>query len=161
MQWFSKEGLQAWREKMPDDVLECIAPIDDEGQAAADFIAQFLGGLNSPEDFLKVIEDHQQKFIDMGRSRRIRFLAWCSAKFYSHKETRLRLINAITETGSGDEGDDTDSQAVGIMFLEDIKAFAEAIGPRAALLIVDENTLSTVAGVGLDVASDLEMRGGR
>lgn len=161
MQWLSKEALEAWRATLPDDVLTCVETIDDSGQDAADFIAKFLPDLKEVDDFIGMISANREKFMEMGRARRIRFLAWCTAKFHSDKDERLRLISKITETGSSEEGSSSGSQNVGVLFLEDIKAFAEAMGPRAAALIVDENTLSTVAGVGLELASDMEMRGGR
>lgn len=161
MQWFTKESLLAWRASLPDDVLECVEPIDDQGQAAADFIAKLLGELETPDDYVALVREHNEKFKEMGRPRRIRFLAWCTAKFYRDKEERKRLIAKMTESVSGEDEGGSSTGDVGILLLEDIKAFAKAIGPRAANLIVDENTLSTVAGVGMELASDLEMRGGR
>jgi hypothetical protein len=161
MQLLSKEALEAWRATLPDDVLTCIDAIDDSGQDAADFISKFLPDLKNLDDFSGLVSANREKFMEMGRARRIRFLAWCTAKFHSDKDERLRLISKITETGSSEEEGGSGAQNVGILFLEDIKAFAAAMGPRAAALIVDENTLSTVAGVGLEMASDMEMRGGR
>ncbi|TLX16901.1 hypothetical protein [Rhizobium sp. MHM7A] len=161
MQLLSKEALEAWRATLPDDVLTCIETIDDSGQEAADFISKFLPDLKNSDDFSGLVSANREKFMEMGRARRIRFLAWCAAKFHSDKDERLRLISKITETGSSEEGSGSGNQSVGILFLEDIKAFAAAMGPRAAALIVDENTLSTVAGVGLEMASDMELRGGR
>jgi hypothetical protein len=167
MQWFTKEALEAWRATLPDDVLTCVDSIDDSGQDAADFISKLLPDLVLPErkaadEFSTLILTHREKFMEMGRPRRIRFLAWCTAQFYrdKDKDERLRLISKITETGSDEAESGSGTQGVGILFLEDIKAFAAALGPRAAALIVDENTLSTVAGVGLEMASDMELRGG-
>lgn len=161
MQWFSKEALEAWRSALPDDVLTCVDAIDESGQESADFIVKLLPELKTSDDFSGLVSAHREKFIKMGRPRRIRFLAWCSAQFYRNKDERLKLISKITETGSGEAESSSGTQSVGILFLEDIKAFAEAMGPRAAALIVDENTLSTVAGVGLEMASDLKLSGGR
>jgi len=161
MQFLSKEALEAWRAILPDDVLTCIEEIDDSGQEAADYISKFLPDVKESDEFFTLVATHREKFIEMGRVRRIRFLAWCSAQLYRNKEERQKVISKITEIGSGEEESGSGAQGVGILFLEDIKAFAAAMGPRAAALIVDENTLSTVAGVGFEMASDLELGGGR
>lgn len=162
MQFLSKENLVQWKEKLPDDVLTCLDEIKDEGQAAADELSASFGKLTTPDDFLEFVTANQDKFIEIGRTRRIRFLAWCTARLYSDKIGREKLFSALTESGSDDsDGEGGGRKKIAPVFLADIQAFAEAIGPRAAALIVDENTLSTIAGVGFEIASDLEMRGGK
>lgn len=161
MQFLSKENLLQWKEKLPDDVLRCLDEITDEGQQAADELSASFASLQTTDDFFDFINSNQEKFIEIGRTRRLRFLAWCTARFYSDKIGREKLISAITEGGSDDGEGQAGRGKVAPYFLQDIKAFAEAIGPRAAGFIVDENTLSTIAGVGFEIASDLDMRGGR
>ncbi len=161
MRWFTKEGLLAWRQQIPDDIVVCIEEITDEGQEAADFIAKMLPAIEKPDDFLNLVKDNQEKFIEMGRARRLRFLAWCTARLYRETIEREKLIVAITNLEKEGDGESSSGNA-GPYFLEDIKAFAEAIGPRAAALIVDENTLKTISGVGFEIANEIELtRGGR
>lgn len=160
MSWFTKEALVAWRNNIPDDIVVCIDDITDEGQAAADFIAKLLPNIKTSDDYVSVVRDNQEKFIEMGRARRLRFLAWCNARLYREKENRIKVNIALTEVGSGDEEGSAGNGGAGPYFLEDIKAFAEAIGPRAAAIIVDENTLKTIAGVGMQMENDRKMNGG-
>jgi hypothetical protein len=162
MEFLSKENIAQWKSKLPDDVLACLDDSIEEGDAECAGIVTSLYNLNTADDIASYVLGNQDKFIAIGRTRRIRFLAWCTRRFHSEKEERQKLISAITESGSDDEGGDTGGrEKVAPVFLSDIQAFAAAISTRAAGLIVDESTLSTIAGVGFEIASDLEMRGGR
>lgn len=161
MRWFTKEGLVAWRSKIPDDILICVDDITDEGQDAADFIAKLLPNAQTPDDYLEIVKNNQDKFIEMGRARRLRFLAWCNARLYRDKAERIKLNIAFTQLDKTEDGSGTGTGSAGPYFLEDIKAFAEAIAPRAAALIVDEDTLKTISGVGIELENNRKMNGGR
>jgi hypothetical protein len=160
MQFLSKENITQWKEKLPDDVLACLDDSLDEGEGEAAEIIAAMQNLKTADEFAEYILGNQDKFIVIGRTRRIRFLAWCTRRFHSDKIGRERLVSAITDSSSDEgDGDNGGREKVAPLFLSDIQAFAQAIAARAAGLIVDESTLSTIAGVGFEIASDLELGG--
>ncbi len=161
MQFLSKEIITQWKEKLPDDVLACLEDSLDEGEGESAEIVSGMQQLETPQEIADFILRNQEKFIAIGRTRRIRFLAWCTRRFHSNKTGREALISAITQSDT-DEGDGGNGgrEKVAPLFLSDIQAFAQAIATRAAGLIVDENTLSTIAGVGFEIATDFELGGG-
>ena len=158
MQALAKDSMEAWFGLLPDDVASCMEKPGPEGQAEADAIAAALPGLGNGAELVGYVSSNPQPFIEIGRARRIRILAWLAAGDYPDKAAALQALAG--EDGSGEGGSAAGTEKVAPYFKEDIRAFVEALGPRAARGIVDAATLAAVTGAGFEVAGELEMRSG-
>jgi len=156
MDWLKKETLAAWHGLLPQDVASFMEKPSDEGQDAADRIATGIGTLKDGKAVINFVKENGDSFIEMGRTRRVRFLAWLAARDYPDKK---EVLSAISDGEGGGKGAG-EAGVAAPYFLEDIRALVEALGPRAARLIVDAETLAAVKGAGYEVTSELEMRSG-
>jgi len=150
-----KDTMEAWFERLPDDVRSALPDGTAGAEAAGLAVTEGLKGLKTPEEILSYVAVNQDSFMDMGRARRVRFLAWLAKRTYPEK---IGVLDVLTDEG-GDGGQGVMGK-VAPVFLEDIRAIVEALGPRAARGIVDADTIAAVAGAGYELASELEMRQG-
>jgi len=150
-----KETIDAWFGRLPADVRSAM-PDGTAGEDPAGLAAtEGLKGLSTPEDILTYVAGNQDLFLGMGRARRVRFLAWLTKRTYPEKIGVLEVL-----TDGGEDGGQGVMGKVAPVFLEDIRAIVEALGPRAARGIVDADTIAAVAGAGYELASEMDMRQG-
>lgn len=156
MNWLSKEELDSWFNLLPMDVASSMEKPRDEEQEAVDKIADKIKSITDGNSAVKVVKENPEVFIDMGRPRRIRFLAWISAKDYPDRD------KVFTElfSGEADESGSGGNDKAGPYFKEDVRALVEALGPRAARLIVDAETVDMVKTASFEATNELEVRSG-
>lgn len=154
-----KESMEAWYGLLPADVASCMDRPGNDGQAEADAIAAAMPAIKDGSALLQYVSGNVESFIAIGRARRIRILAWLAAGDYPDKMKALKSLSD-TDTSGGADGGAGGAQKVAPYFKEDIRAFVESLGPRAARGIVDAATLAAVTGAGYEVAGELEMRSG-
>lgn len=118
----SNATLQAWKSKLPKDVRESIA---DEIPADDPKFAALAKAINDAEtsDFIDLIPAHAEAIEALGRIGRMRLLSHIVTKVYPF-QVRIfhELLNAEDEEGG--------RSATQILFIEDIKAFNEALAAR-------------------------------
>lgn len=120
-----KDTLKAWQAKLPEDVRAAIAdelPSDSEG------IAAFVTALNNAEiaDYAGLIETHADVMTALGRLGRLRLLSHIVARVYPFQ---VRVFHELLNAERDDE-EGGGRSATQILFVEDIKAFNEAIAAR-------------------------------
>lgn len=120
-----KDTLKAWLTKLPEDVRTAIT---DELPAEDDGIGVFVAAMNGAEiaDYAEVIELHADAVTALGRPGRIRLLSHIVAKVYPFQ---VRVFHELLNAEQDDE-EGGGRSATQILFLEDIKAFNEAIAAR-------------------------------
>lgn len=164
MDFLRKERLEKWRAAQPADVAAATQDPVSSDPAFAALVASRLPTFTSASAVTQFVSAHPEEFIALGRAGRLRFLAWVFAKKYPDiNDFTFQLISEKeVEEGEGGEGSAGEQglDRVTPYFYSDLLAFAEAIGPRVAALIVDSNTLDAVAGAGLEMTSEFEMKGG-
>jgi len=151
-----KDSIQAWLERLPEDVRSAIPDGAAGDEDAAKAVTEGIKGLATPEQVLEFVDGNGDSFVAMGRARRVRFLAWFASRTYP---SRTESFVALTDGEAGDGGQGGRGK-VAPFFLEDVRALVEALGPRAARGIVDAAAIEAVAGAGYEVQSELEMRQG-
>lgn len=133
----SSSGLKAWFSKLPKDVSDAIRddfPTDSEelnrlGQGLADA---------SGEDIISVVKENPELITSLGRPGRIRVLAHVAKKVFPDHVTLLHdLLNREDEEGGG-------KTKVQTLFLEDIKAFNDAIAARVYQSSMDATALEAL-----------------
>lgn len=149
-----KDSIEAWFGCLPDDVRSALPDGTDGDVEAAMAVTEGLKGLSSPEDILSFVAFNQDSFLSMGRARRVRFLAWLAKRTYPEK---IGVIDVLTDENGDGQGV---MGKVAPVFLEDIRAIVEALGPRAAKGIVDADTIAVIAGAGYELKSEMDMRQG-
>jgi len=119
------ETLQAWKAKLPEDVRAAIA---DELPADSDEISGFVTALNNAEiaEYAELIEAHPEVVKALGRLGRIRLLSFIVAKVYPFQ---VRVFHELLNAERDDE-EGGGRSATQVLFIEDIKAFNEAIAAR-------------------------------
>lgn len=118
----SNATLQAWQAKLPEDIRDAItADIpDDEPRFAA--LAEAINKAETSE-LIDVIPAHAEAIEALGRIGRMRLLSHIVTKVYPF-QVRIfhELLNAEDEEGG--------RSSTQILFIEDIKAFNEALAAR-------------------------------
>lgn len=155
-----KDSISKWTSLLPDDLKDAIASEPDGDEVAAERVSLGLKGMDElsgdarVERILDFVLAEQDAFVDMGRARRVRFLAWISRQPHSMPPKPMTLL---LESGSEDDGDDETGRGrmekVAPVFMQDLKAIMAALGPRVARGIVDSETLAVVTAAGYDVAA--------
>lgn len=156
MSWLNKESMEKWFELLPDDVASCMNKQDLKPTDQDNEIVRELESFKNGQEILSYVLSNANTFSDFGRPKRIRFLAWMSARDYPDI---VQAIQLLTEEGST-EGSANGSDKVAPLFMADIRALVEALGPRVAHSIVDASTLGIVKGAGFEVTSEFEMKSG-
>jgi hypothetical protein len=152
----SRAKIDSWLASLPDDVRSAIPEEDFDDGAAAE-ATRAMSGVSGAREVLVALEGAEDSFTQIGRAGRLRFLAWFAARPYSDAGA-MRIMTGGDDDGSGDGAGVLGKVAP--LFAADLRAFVEALGPRAARLAVDGETLAAVTGAGFDVASEMGMGGG-
>lgn len=120
-----KDTLKAWQAKLPEDVRAAIA---DELPSDSDSIAAFVTAMNGAEiaEYAELIEAHSEVMVALGRLGRIRLLSHIAAKVFPFQ---VRVFHELMNAEQDDE-EGGGRSATQILFVEDIKAFNEAIAAR-------------------------------
>jgi len=156
-----KDSMSVWYGLLPADVASCIEISElGEGESEATAIVGAIKGFKNGEDVVGFVAQNPERFLTIGRARRLRFLAWLMAGNYPDKGMALQALANPDDEEQGSEGAAGGVGKVAPYFKEDILALVEALGPRAARRIVDVGTLAAVTGAAYEVAGELEMRSG-
>lgn len=156
MAWMSQESVKAWYDLLPEDMASCM----EEPKAidtAAEALTSEIEVLSSGADVLDFVEKKATLIMQLDRPRRLRFLAWIAGSDYPDWRKVIQALTKVDETAGGDAGG---VGKVAPFFKSDIIALAASLGPRVANSIVDGATLNAIRGAGLEVSSELELRGG-
>jgi hypothetical protein len=178
------KSMETWLGRLPEDVRGVIAGGDAPLPGGADRLAAALsaalatlGGLPAdarqaciPEVVRQVpdmVRQHADGTRALGRAGRLRLAAWMAAQGGANPGPALRRLVGETPAG-GESGDGTDggdgaagADEVGVLFLEDIRAFAKAVvGPRRGRLAVDGQALDIAAEAAFTLESEMAFRQG-
>jgi hypothetical protein len=166
MDFLRHDRLVKWRAAQPRDIASVTGDPQKTDPAFVELVAKRLPALTSATAVLDFAGENADGFIALGRAGRLRFLAWVLSQSYSDIDDFKKDL--VTDRAPGDDdgeagsdgGDGRDGRdKIAPFFYSDILAFAEALGPRIASQIVDEQTLNAVAGASMEVASEFEMKG--
>jgi hypothetical protein len=141
----SEHATRAWVAALPDDVRDTLARSDrdpDEMSAPRGF-ADAIASLG-PDDAWRlpeIIREHPEAAKSLGRARRMRLVAWASSVTYPDSARLLQELTGEDDDGSEQAGSVGES---GILFLEDIRAYAEALGARVARLLASATNIEAV-----------------
>jgi hypothetical protein len=150
-----KASVEEWIASLPSDVrsvMPAASGDDFEGLAALQTEIE-----RTPDSRIAdLVSRNGEAFKTMGRARRMRFLAWVARRASPDAGP---IIRAVTSEG-GDEGDGDGGH--GPLFLEDLRAFVEALGPRVARLTFSEGAVEAAvqAAYRLQTEADLVARKG-
>lgn len=156
MSWLNKESMEKWFDLLPEDVASCMSKQDLKPTDQDNEIVRDLENLKNGQEILNYVLSKTSTFADFGRPKRIRFLAWMSARDYPDIVQAIQLLTEEGSTGGSADG----TEKIAPLFMADIRALVEALGPRVAHSIVDASTLGIVKGAGFEVASEFEMKSG-
>jgi hypothetical protein len=152
----SASGVASWRSKLPEDLLGAVGndPASDEAFAASIGARLEAGGV---EGAIQALEENADAFIGLGRTRRVRFLAWMAKATYPDSALIFRRIaeRAAQEGGSGEGGG---IAKVAPYFLADIEALVGALGPRVAQKMVNGTSIAAISKASFEVQSEAEFR---
>lgn len=156
MSWLNKESMEKWFDLLPDDVASCMSKQDLKPTDRDNDIVRELEALKNGREILEYVLSKADIFADFGRPKRIRFLAWFAARDYPDVVRAIQLMTDEENAGGAADG----SEKVAPLFMADIRALVESLGPRVAHSIVDASTLGIIRGAGFEVASEFEMKSG-
>lgn len=152
----SENSLSAWLSRRPDDVRAFIS--DGEARDADGFsaLAGVLAGAQAFEvpEILRRDPDGARA---LGRLGRVRLMARVAAGGGNDAALVMRRITGEDDVDGGAGGRD----AVGILFLEDLKEWARTVlAPRVAARATSPEVLGTAAEAAFTLESDLVLRQG-
>jgi len=156
MSWLNKESMEKWFDLLPKDVASCMNRQDLHPREEDKKIVRDLETLKSGQEILGYVLSNADVFAEFGRPKRMRFLAWFAARDYPDVIRAIQLLTGEDSAGGAVSG----TEKVAPLFMSDIRALVEALGPRAAKIMVDGSTLGIVRGAGFEVASEFEMKSG-
>lgn len=126
----SAAATNAWLDKLPEPFRSDTPQATPEADGS---IAAIVASIDpsDPGKVLEVVAAHDDEFVQMGRARRLRFLAWLVNQPYPNR----RMLSARL-TGDGDvESDDGGGHQGGVnegksapLFLADVKAIINSLG---------------------------------
>jgi hypothetical protein len=148
----SGDKIRSWHERLPSDIRSVIPEdfgTNDEACNDVGFTLESIA-LSVLPDF---IHENSEVFAVMGRARRIRVLAWMANRAGANGSLLLNEIINEEGDGSGDFG----TGKVAPLFREDLRALAEALGPRMARLQVSGGTLTAVLQAGYVAEAEAQM----
>lgn len=158
MSWLTKTSMEQWFALLPEDVASCMAQEDIKHSDQDEDFSKRIEELKSGQEILSFILSNADAIAEFGRPKRIRFLAWIASRDYPDVVQALQAITDDERAGSGGAADG--SEKVAPLFLSDIRALVEALGPRVAASIVDASTLTAIRHAGFEVANEFEMTSG-
>lgn len=122
----TKKGLTSWFERLPEDIRDSISSeIPDIPETVPQFCEKLTGAM--PAEYKALVKEHEDLIVGLGRIGRIRLLSFLCANVYPFQ---AKIFHEIVH-GSDDEGsEDGGSSKVQVLFIEDIKAFNDAIASR-------------------------------
>ena len=133
----SSAGLKGWFEKLPKDVSEAIR---DEFPTDSDELATLSASLGNAtgEDLIELVKTNPDLIAAMGRPARIRVLAHVAKKVFPDHATLFHdMLNKDDEESGG-------KSKTQILFLEDIRAFNDAIAARVYQSSMDATALEAL-----------------
>lgn len=146
-----KDSMEAWWRLLPSDFKKQVS-LDSAGdEARLTEISERLAKC-SYEEVVEILETDADLFIEMGRARRIRFLAWMASRTYPDSGALFRTLTSESEDGGDQEG----AGKVAPYFKEDIVAIVQAIGPRAAKMIINQDNLNQVVQASYEIQSGMQ-----
>jgi hypothetical protein len=140
---FSDASSALWLSKLPGDVrtaFDSEASGGYDGDGSLEKLISELSGLTGEGDVWRVPEVVQRNAAAVpafGRARRLRLMGWMAKTTYPDTGELFRMLTGEAESNEGDEGSSAASGAVGVLFIEDIKAYIAALAGRYA-----ENAIS-------------------
>jgi hypothetical protein len=157
----SDGSISKWMSKLPQDVLAALAEGDAPTPGGAPSLAAALGENVGAPQVPDLLREHPDEARALGRVGRVRLMAWVADNSGDNPGPVFRRLvgeTAADETGgSGSAGSD----AVGTLFLEDIRAIARNVtGPRLAARMVDDSALGMAIEAAATLESDLAFRQG-
>lgn len=155
----SEHAMAAWAAKLPDDVRAVISGGDEASPEGSGGLRAALASA-PPSAVPGIVRGDADGARALGRAGRLRLMAWMAAS----EERPGAVFSRLVGEGEG-EGEDSEGapggDPVGILFLEDLKAIAEAVvGPRMSRRMVDDHTLGAVAEAAATLESDMAFRQG-
>jgi len=146
----SADTMKAWRALLPDD-LKSVIPDDGGGdeRRVAD-LCEALRGAPAAE-WPGLVVQHAEAVREMGRARRIKFLAWVSNQ--THRMNPRVFADIVSEDDQAGGRSQT-----GVLFVEDIRALNEALARRVARRMGDKNTFEMIREASREIENEPEFR---
>ena len=150
--------MAAWMDMLPEDVRATLE-VGDGGSEGSGELTAALAAARAPE-VPEVVRRYASDARAFGRPRRIRLVAWVANAEEAGPGVRsAEVIRRLT--GEDEDGEAGGSDAVGILFLEDIHALAVALSRRFGRQAMEPGTIAAIEQSAFEVESDLEFsRGG-
>lgn len=153
MKWLDTESLKAWYSRLPDDIASSMETPENDIDIDLNEISDEFAKIQTGAELVSFVEKKSQMFVNIGRPRRIRFLAWLSSSTYSDKIQALQILTGDEDVG----GSNGDIGKVVPYFKEDIRALVESLGPRVAKKIINSHNLNMAKDAGLNAMNELKM----
>lgn len=156
----SENSVAAWLAKLPEDIREALVSNDAPSSEGSGGLSRALS-LAQAADLPEVVRSHAEDAAAFGRPRRVRLMAWLAGDALRRRENPLPAFRRLTgdETGDGGEAGSA-ADAVGILFLEDLRALADAVAPRLARRIAGLPSIDQAAEAAFVLESDMAFRSG-
>ncbi|EPX84003.1 hypothetical protein [Salipiger mucosus] len=143
-------SLAQWYAKLPNDFQKAIKsdlpdPDREDLKALSTKLAE-----TELADLKTLLEGSTEELRALGRIGRIRLLAAITAKTYPYQ---VKVFKEITEAEDSEGGGHSETQ---VLFIEDIKAFNEAVAARVYTSNLDSVALSALNDAAIDQAPDIE-----
>lgn len=162
----SDASIAAWKAKLPDDLRSALAAEGEDPPCGAGALAAALAEA-SPWQVPEVVRRHPAEARAFGRARRVRLMARMAGQARPDPASVLRRLTgedlsgeAGAGSGAGSGGGAGNGGDVGLLFLEDIRALAEALGPRLARRMASGPTVEAVVQAAVTLESDMAFRQG-
>ena len=139
-------SLSQWYAKLPNDFQKAIK--SDLPDTDNEELKGLVDKLAKTElaDLKDLLDSSEGALKALGRIGRIRLLAAISGKTYPYQ---VKVFREIVEDTGSEDGDGTHSESQ-VLFLEDIKAFNEAVAARVYTSSLDAVALSALNDAALD-----------
>jgi hypothetical protein len=133
----SENGLKSWFDKLPEDFQDSIASEIPKNVEGVEPFAKIISEAE-PAQFIEILNKSTDVIESIGRIGRIRLLSFICDKVYPFQAKVFHQILDEEEDSSGG------STSIKTLFIEDIKAFNEAVSKRVYKSNIDNVALKAL-----------------
>lgn len=158
----SETAITAWLARLPDDVRGALVLAEAPFSEGSGGLSRAVAAAKAA-DLPDVVRLHPEDVVAFGRPRRVRLMAWLAKDMIRRGENPIPAFRRLSgeEGGQGDGGDQgAGADAVGLLFLEDLRALADAVAPRLGRRIASQPSIEQAAEAVFVLESDMAFRSG-
>lgn len=155
----SETAISGWLSTLPPDFRGALHQADLPSSEGSGELSRAIASAGSAE-LPVLVRAHADDVAAFGRPRRVRLMAWLRRDTIRRGENPTEAMLRLTGEEAAEGGEDGGVDAVGLLFLEDLRALAEVVAVRMGQRIAAQPSIEQAAEAAFVLESDMAFRSG-